>query len=202
MALKVSTRFDASKAFCAEEGLTRRIEKHKSLLDNLMNAKNIVLIGMPGAGKSTIGVLLAKEAGFDFLDTDIEIQNREECLLQDIVDQHGHLALRDIEASVCANLEARHQVIATGGSVVYSPDAMAHLRTLGPIIWLKVGYPEIEERIHNFEQRGLAKKEGQTLQSLFDERQPLYEEYAEIIISCYNKSTEEIVEAIKQRLNI
>lgn len=161
--------------------------------------RNLILIGMPGSGKSTIGVLLAKEAGYAFMDTDLLIQEREHCLLQDIVDAHGHLELRRIESEVCRSLDVSHQVIATGGSVVYCPLAMAHLATIGDLIWLKVPYPEIARRIDNFASRGLAKADGQTLEDLFNERQPLYRQYGQSVIPCEGLSADQIARSIISR---
>lgn len=157
---------------------------------------NIILIGMPGCGKSTIGVLLAKEAGYAFVDTDILIQEREQCLLQEIVDQRGHLELRRIESEVCRSLDLHHHVIATGGSVVYCPLAMAHLRSIGTTVWLQLPFPEIARRIDNFTSRGLAKADGQSLEDLFNERQPLYERYAMLNLPCTGLSADQIARAI------
>lgn len=158
--------------------------------------ENLILIGMPGAGKSTIGVLLAKACGYTFLDTDIAIQDHHGCLLQDIVDTKGHLYLRQTESEICQSLNPRHTVIATGGSVVYSPSAMSHFAKLGRIVWLKVGFAEIEERVRKFPLRGLAKSKDQSLKDLYDERQPLYERYAQVVLDCGSLSPDEVVESL------
>ena len=165
-----------------------------------MPKANAVLIGMPGSGKSTLGVLLAKELGYDFIDADLEIQKQEGCLLQEIVNTKGTDEFRRIESRVCQGLSGEQLVIATGGSVVYSPEAMDALKQLGDLIWLNVSYPELEGRIKNFATRGLAKKPGQTLEDLFNERMPLYQKYAESKIDCDGKSPEVIVKEIAKQL--
>ncbi|KAF0095070.1 MAG: shikimate kinase [Puniceicoccaceae bacterium 5H] len=166
----------------------------------MQGPRNLVLIGMAGAGKSTVGVLLARELGFDFLDTDIEIQNRHGGrVLQEIVDEVGSDQLLEIESEVCQTLETDRTVIATGGSVVYRDAAMKHLHTLGPIVWLRVPLPEIERRIAAFPQRGLAIKPGQTIADLFAEREPLYSHYADWEIDCDTEHIEQVVAEIRQR---
>ncbi|MDP0499423.1 MAG: homoserine kinase [Verrucomicrobiota bacterium JB022] len=166
----------------------------------MSESRNLVLIGMAGAGKSTVGVLLARELGFDFMDVDIEIQNRYgERRLQEIVDEVGQDKFLDIEADVCASLNPRRTVIATGGSVIYRDRAMKHLHTLGPIVWLRVPLPEIERRIAAFPQRGLAIKPGQTIADLFNEREPLYSHYSDWVVDC-SDHIEAVVADIRQRM--
>ncbi|GAA6152509.1 homoserine kinase [Pseudoteredinibacter isoporae] len=148
----------------------------------MLDGKSVVLIGMPGAGKSTIGVMLAKELAKDFIDTDILIQSRENATLQDIMDAGGYLHLRDIEADVIQNAHYHNHVIATGGSAVYSDAAMKHLATLGPIVYLEASLDELRRRIHNYESRGIARREDQSFEDVFAERTELYRRYADITI--------------------
>jgi len=161
---------------------------------------NIILIGMPGAGKSTVGVILAKMTARNFMDTDVLIQLSEGRPLQNIVDQDGHMALRKIEETVLLGLRCDNHVIATGGSAVYSPAAMEHLQSLGVLVFLHVDLPTLESRIHNFSTRGLAKRSDQSLADLFHERSALYNEYANITIPCAGLSQEEVCERIIRSL--
>lgn len=162
---------------------------------------NLVLIGMPGAGKSTIGVLLAKRLGFDFLDTDILIQNQEGKTLQEIVDSQGSVRFRQIEEQVLSGLRARRSVIATGGSAVYSTKAMLNLGVNGSIVYLDCPLPVVEQRVNNHDTRGLAREPGQTLEDLFRERVPLYRKYADITINIHDEQPEQVVEQVIRSLN-
>lgn len=157
---------------------------------------NIVLIGMPGAGKSTIGILLAKQLAKNFVDTDVVIQGAEGRTLQDIVDNEGHMALRAIEERELMQLGLCNHVIATGGSAAYSERAMAALRRNGVIVYLNVGYPTLARRVTNLGSRGIAKAPNQTLADVFAERIPLYEQHADIIIDCDHLDQEQVVESI------
>ncbi len=145
---------------------------------------NLVLIGMPGSGKSTVGVILAKKTSRDFVDTDLLIQRSQGRKLQDIVDKDGYVALRRIEGRVLLDLCVRDHVIATGGSAVYSDQAMAHLKSDGLAIFLDVDLATLESRIPDFSTRGLAKRPDQSLSELFDERVALYAKHADITITC------------------
>lgn len=145
---------------------------------------NLVLIGMPGSGKSTVGVLLAKQTARDFVDTDLLIQASQKRKLQAIVDSDGYVALRDIEESVLLALRVRNHVIATGGSAVYSDRAMSHLKADGLTIFIDVSLALLESRIDDYSTRGLAKRPDQSLAELFDERFALYNRYADITIQC------------------
>jgi shikimate kinase len=165
-----------------------------------MVAGNIILIGMPGAGKSTIGVLLAKACGHAFVDTDLLIQDREGLLLQQIVDRHGHMELRRIESEVCSTLALENSVVATGGSVVYCAEAMQRLAGLGTVVWLQLPLPLVIDRLGDFGARGLAKSADQTIADLFNEREPLYRRYADITIACEGLTPEACVAAILARL--
>ena len=163
--------------------------------------KNIVLIGMPGAGKSTVGVVLAKHEGFGFLDSDLVIQEKTGLLLHEIISREGDEGFRQVENRVNASLRVRHTVIATGGSVIYGREAMQHLRRIGTVVYLKLSCPSIAERLGDLKERGVTLKEGQTLQQLYDERVPLYERYADITIDCEEKSIRESVAEISARLS-
>ena len=162
---------------------------------------NIILIGMPTAGKSTAGVLLAKTIGYGFIDSDLLIQNEEKALLCDIIANKGVAEFIRIEGRVNRELWANRCVIATGGSVIYSADAMAHLQKIGKIVYLKLSLKEIEKRLKNVVRRGVVmKKSGETLRELFEERVPLYEKYAEITVQCDALDIEHTVRAIAENL--
>jgi shikimate kinase len=162
-----------------------------------MNPKtNITLIGMPGAGKSTIGIILAKYLTYGFIDTDILIQINHQKSLQQIMDETGYLNLRRIEEGEILKLNIDNHVIATGGSAVYSPKAMAHLKKISTIVFLQVTADILEKRIHNFATRGIAKSADQSFDALFEERRILYETYADITIDCAAMDQEEIAEII------
>lgn len=152
--------------------------------------KNIVLIGMAGSGKSTLGVLLAKSLGMPFIDTDLMIQQHEKKLLQEIIDSHGIEPFLEIEEKVMLTIDDLDSVIATGGSVVYSEKAMTHLKEHGRLVYLKLDYVEIERRIQNITTRGIVMDNGKSLKDIYDERVCLYEKYADIIIDCNHKDPE------------
>lgn len=157
---------------------------------------NLVLIGMPGAGKSTVGVILAKQTSRDFVDTDLLIQTSQQRTLQDIVDTDGYVELRKIEEDVLLGLSVRNHVIATGGSAVYSRKAMTHLKSDGVVIFLDVDLPTLESRVSDFDTRGLAKRPDQGFAALFDERFALYTKYADITINCAGLTQEAVCERI------
>ncbi len=144
--------------------------------------KNIVLIGMPGCGKSTVGVVLAKITGFRFLDADLVLQEKEGRLISEIIRQEGLEPFIKIENRINTGINAVKTVIATGGSVVYGKDAMRHFKRSGIIVYIRLPYEEIEARLGDLTARGVAIREGQTLRELYDERQPLYEQYADITV--------------------
>ena len=164
-----------------------------------MAKSNIVLIGMPGAGKSTVGVLLAKMLGRYFLDTDIYIQTIEDESLQDIIDAKGLDEFCRIEQDHIICIDIKNAVIATGGSAVYSEQAMHCLAEDGIIIHLDLPFEEIQRRVTNLYTRGVVMEKSQTLAGLYEKRQPLYEKYAEITIQCSGKTHEQIVEEIISR---
>ncbi len=156
------------------------------------NSSNIVLIGMPGSGKSTVGVILAKLTGRDFVDTDVLIQAEQGRTLQDIVDKDGYLALRAIEEKVLLALDCHRHVIATGGSAVYSQAAMNHLKSNGIVVFLNVDLKTLKFRVHDFDTRGLAKRPDQGVDDLFAERFALYRKCADVIVDCFNLTHEEV----------
>ncbi len=161
---------------------------------------NIVLIGMPGCGKSTVGVLLAKSLLSDFIDTDLVIQNIYKKALCDIISTEGIEVFKQKENAVLSSLSCDNCVIATGGSAVYGETAMAHLKENGKIVYLKLSPAEIEGRIQNIKTRGIAMKEGTTIAELYAERAPLYEQYADITIDCEGLTAEECVNAIAEKI--
>jgi shikimate kinase len=161
---------------------------------------NIVLIGMPGSGKSTVGVILAKLTSLGFLDTDVLIQTSERRPLQEIVDSQGYMALRAIEECILLGIQCQGHVIATGGSAVYSQVAMERLRADGVIVFLDADLPTLESRVRDFARRGLAKRPEQSFADLFAERVALYKRYAEITINCSCLTHEEACAEIIARL--
>jgi shikimate kinase len=162
---------------------------------------NIVLIGMPGAGKSTVGVVLAKTLGMNFIDTDLLIQERHNTLLQNMINNEGIDSFIRKEEESILSLECNNSVIATGGSVVYSHISMEHLKKLGKIIYLKLSFEEIAARINNIKTRGIVIEKGQQLSDVFDLRTPLYEKYCDITINCSGLGMEDIIENIKKEIH-
>ncbi len=159
--------------------------------------KNIVLIGMPAVGKSTVGVLLAKTVGFSFVDTDLIIQQNTGRLLQDIIDNDGLDAFCiDEERAICSVSADGNSVIATGGSAVYSREAMLHLKSNGIVYYLRIPAEELKKRLSNIKTRGIAMRPEDTIEDVFSRRAALYKEYADITVECEGKSAEEIVEEI------
>ena len=158
--------------------------------------KNIVLIGMPGAGKSTVGVVLAKNMGMSFMDSDLVIQEQEGRLLCEIIEEVGTDGFIEVENRVNAGLMVEHSIIATGGSVVYGAEAMEHLKKIGTVIYLKLPYEELRVRLHDIKGRGVVLREGQTFLDLYKERVPLYEKYADLTVDESGCSVEQTVEKI------
>jgi shikimate kinase len=154
---------------------------------------NIILIGMPGAGKSTLGVLLAKALGYDFLDTDVMIQAHEGRLLQEILDAEGPDGFCELEARYLSELAVDRCVVATGGSVVYSAATMRHLKSSGVTVYLQLSLPDLLPRLDNLDIRGVVMRAGQTLSDLYRERVPLYERYTDLTIPCGGDDHEAIV---------
>ncbi|MBQ8821403.1 MAG: shikimate kinase [Lachnospiraceae bacterium] len=160
--------------------------------------KNIVLIGMPGAGKSTVGVVLAKKLGYRFIDSDLVIQEKYGKLLHELIEEHGVEGFWKLENDVNASFSVEKAVIATGGSAVYGREAMEHLRKIGTVVYLQLSYGEIEERLGDLNARGVTLKPGQDLEALYGERTPMYEKYAHITVPCDNKMLREIVKEIAE----
>lgn len=158
--------------------------------------KNVVLIGMPGAGKSTVGVVLAKKLGFRFVDSDLVIQEKCDKLLHELIEEHGVEGFWEIENQINGELQVEKAVIATGGSAIYGKTAMEHLSQIGLVVYLELSLSDIADRLGDLKERGVTLKEGQTLQGLYEERIPLYEKYAQLTISCEGKNIRQIVEEI------
>lgn len=158
--------------------------------------ENIVLIGMPGAGKSTVGVILAKVLGMSFIDSDLLIQEQEGMLLKDIIKKKGQQGYLEIENQVNRDISVQNTVIATGGSVVYCAEAMENFREKAKVVYIKLGYNTISKRLGNIRQRGVVLRDGQTLLDLYNERCPLYEKYAHITVEAEGLGIEELMEKI------
>ena len=161
---------------------------------------NIILIGMPSAGKSSAGVVLAKALGKNFLDGDLLIQEREGDRLQNILNERGIEAFLDLEGEVLASIECSNTVIAPGGSSIYRDYAMQHLRKLGTVVYLKLSLAEVERRLYNLSSRGVALRPGETLADLYAFRTPLYEKYAHVTVTCDGQDHSETIEAIRAAL--
>ena len=162
--------------------------------------KNMILIGMPGCGKSTVGVVLAKALGMDFIDSDPVIQKKTGVKLSQLIDEHGDEGFRAIENRINAELEADNSIIATGGSVIYGEDAMRHLKEIGTIIYLKLSCEAIEDRLGDLHARGVTIQPGWTLQDLYNERVPMYEKWADITVDCEQLRLREVVGYIRERV--
>lgn len=162
---------------------------------------NIVLIGMPGAGKSTLGVLLAKSLNYDFLDTDLTIQKKSGKKLYEMINESGIDYFISYENNVLKEVKASNTVIATGGSAVFGKEAMEHLSQIGTIVYIKLSCEEIIRRVNNIKTRGIAMKQGKTMVDVYEERTPLYEKYADIIVDAENASIEESVYKLIEQLS-
>lgn len=165
-----------------------------------MKKNNIILIGMPGVGKSTVGVVLAKILGYRFVDTDLVIQEKTGKLLKDIIAEEGSDGFIEVEERINSEIDAENSVIAPGGSVIYGSKAMEHFKEIGTVVYLKASYETINSRLSNLEGRGVVLKEGQTLKDLYDERCVLYEKYADITVDEENKSLSETARAVAMSL--
>ena len=158
--------------------------------------QNIILIGMPGCGKSTVGVVLAKAANLDFIDSDLVIQKQMGAKLSELLDAHGDEGFRAIENRINTELAADNSVIATGGSVIYGEDAMRHLKDIGTMVYLKLSYEAIEDRLGDLHARGVTIQPGWTLHDLYTERVPLYEKWADLTVDCEDMKLREVVQYI------
>lgn len=159
--------------------------------------ENLTLIGMPGSGKSTVGVVLAKTLGFSFLDVDLVIQERQGALLQELLDRFGDQGFLDLEGDTIRSLTPHRTVLAPGGSCVLRAGAMEHLKSLGPIVYLRLSYPALEGRIHNLATRGIAFAPGQTLKDVYDQRCPLYERWADVTVDADGQRLEATLAAVR-----
>lgn len=164
------------------------------------NMENVILIGMPGVGKSTIGVVLAKVLGYQFLDSDLLIQKQENKRLSQIIEEKGIEGFKEVEGRVNGSICADRTVIATGGSVVYCDKAMEHLKSIGTVVYLELPYEELSKRLGNLKGRGVILKDGQTLRDLYEERVPLYEKYGDLIVNCENQCLEDSLQAVLDSL--
>lgn len=158
--------------------------------------KNIILIGMPGAGKSTVGVVLAKRLGYQFVDSDLVIQEKTGKLLYQLIEELGEAGFLELENEINAGLQAKRAVIATGGSAVYGKEAMAHFKEIGKVVYLSLPYEELRERLGDLHKRGVVLREGYTLKKLYEERVPLYEKYADLVIDCSGRDIRSVMEEI------
>lgn len=161
---------------------------------------NIVLIGMPASGKSTIGMKLAEALGYDFIDTDVLIQDREKARLEELIEEKGIEGFLDMESEACTSLKVSRTVIATGGSVIYREEAMRHLKGIGTVVYLKLSLEDLRSRLRDMKQRGVVVREGQTLADLYLERTQLYEKHAEITVEESESGPEETVKAVLEAI--
>lgn len=166
-----------------------------------MKRKNLILIGMPGCGKSTVGVVLAKTMGYRFLDSDLVIQEQEDRLLCEIIEQDGLEGFLETEDRINASINIKKTVIATGGSVVYGKNAMRHYKETGIVIYIELPYEEIKNRLGDLTRRGVAMRQGETLFELYEERKPLYEQYADITVHVEKMNISETALKIKELVN-
>ena len=163
-----------------------------------MRKSNIVMIGMPAAGKSTVGVILAKRLGFSFIDVDLLIQEKTGKLLKEIIAESGNDGFLKVEEEVNAGLDVKKSIIAPGGSVIYGARAMEHLREIGTVVYLKLTYEDLENRLGNLKDRGVVLKDGMTLRDLYEERSAYYERYADVTIDETGKDFGEVVDELRE----
>lgn len=167
-----------------------------------MKKNNIVLVGMPGCGKSTVGVVLAKKLGYRFLDSDLVIQETYGKLLPQLIREYGVEGFWKIENDINAGLQVDSTVIATGGSAIYGQEAMEHLKRIGTVVYLKLSYEEIAGRLGDLTERGVTLKPGQDLALLYEERIPLYEKYADLVVECDGEALKDVVLKISKKLEV
>ena len=164
--------------------------------------KNVILIGMPGSGKRPVGVVLAKKLGYRFIDSDLVIQEKYGKLLYQLIEERGEAGFLMLENEINASITAEGAVIATGGSAVYGKEAMRHFREIGQIVYLKLPFEELEQRLGDLHERGVVLKKGYTLRDLYEERIPLYEKYADITIACEGKDIRSVMEEIYEKRSL
>ena len=162
----------------------------------LAGSYNLIFVGMPGSGKSTVGVLVAKKLGLGFIDTDLLIQQETGRTLQHIIDQDGYVALRKAEEQVLLHLNVRQHVISTGGSAVYSDAAMRHLKAAGTVVFLDISLDTVFARIGDYSLRGISKRPDQSLLELFEERSALYARYADLTVRADGLSQEQVCDTL------
>lgn len=164
--------------------------------------KNVVLIGMPGSGKSTVGVVLAKKLGYQFMDMDLVIQNQQRKLLREIIADEGNEGFMEIESRINESVKAEYTVIAPGGSVVLEPKAMKHLKEIAEVVYLKIGYEDLEKRLGDLTARGVVLEKGTTLRDLYDLRTPLCEQYADAVIDEQGLELYDTVDAVLEAIRV
>ena len=174
----------------------RRTVERKDLREQQMKKRNITLVGMPGVGKSTVGVVLAKVLGYRFVDSDLEIQEQTGKLLHELISELGDEGFLRLEDQVNAGLQVTDSVIATGGSAVYGQQAMEHLKEISVVIYLRLSCENLKERLGDLHERGVVLKPGQTIEDLIEVRGPLYEKYADYIIEEEDLDIRSIVKRI------
>lgn len=163
---------------------------------------NIILIGMPGVGKSTVGVVLAKAIGYDFMDADLVIQQQTGKLLCELIEELGTEGFIRLENEINSKIDVQKTVIATGGSAVYGSDAMAHYKEIGTVVYLKTSYDELCDRLGDLKDRGVVLRDGQSLRDIYEERSILYERYADVTVSEDGLSIRQTIECAKRQLGI
>ena len=161
--------------------------------------KNLIFIGMPAVGKSTVGIVVAKRLGMQFIDTDLLIQEQEGKLLREIIAEKGQDGFLEIENRVNASVTPENAVISPGGSVVYCREAMEHYKKIGTVVYLKASYQTIKKRIRNPKKRGVVLREGQSLRDLYDERVPYFEKYADITVDETGRDSGEVVDILREQ---
>lgn len=162
--------------------------------------KNIILVGMPSCGKSTVGVVLAKTLNKDFVDTDLLIQRREKKTLQEIINTEGNEYFHKVEEEVLLSFDEEDYVVATGGSAIYFDRAIEHFKEKGTVVYIRVSLDTVLERLNNIKTRGVTLEKGQTLEDLYNMRIPLYEKHADVIIDADNCTVEETIEKIIEKI--
>ena len=164
--------------------------------NNVVNMNNIILIGMPGSGKSSLGVVLAKKIGFGFIDSDLVIQEREGMTLERIIEKHGDAGFIQIENEVNCSISPHHTVIATGGSAVYGKEAMEHFKDIGTVVYLELPPELLEERLGSLKERGVVSNGKTTVEEIYADRTALYKKYADITLNEQGKQIRETVEML------